>query len=137
MLPVISKKNLKWSIVSLFLILLAVLYGVYHPSDHSYFPKCPFREITGYLCPGCGSQRAIHYLLNGDVMSAIKENGLLVLSIPYVLMGFTIDAVKHPSVLVLKWRKRLFGQTAIFIVLGIVIGFWILRNTGYFPISYN
>lgn len=132
-----SKKILKGSILSLFLILLAVLYWVYNPSDYSYFPKCPFREITGYLCPGCGSQRAIHYLLNLDVISAIKENGLLVLSIPYVLTGFIVDAVKHPGVLVLKWRKRLFGQTAIFILLAIVIVFWIVRNTAYYPIICN
>lgn len=117
----------------LLLIILAILYTVYNPSDHSFFPKCPFREVTGLMCPGCGSQRAMHYLLNLDVMSALRVNGLLVLSIPYVLTGFIFDAVKQPGVLVLKWRKRLFGQTAIFILLAIVVVFWILRNTACCP----
>ena len=29
---------------------------------NQYFPKCPFRFITGLQCPGCGSTRACYQL---------------------------------------------------------------------------
>ena len=124
-------KILKWSIVIIFVTILAILYRTYNPSGNIYFPKCPFRELTGLKCPGCGSQRAIHYLLNFDILNATKENAILVLSLPYILTGLVFDLLKQPNGKILKWRKRLFGQKAIFVILTIIIAFWILRNITY------
>jgi hypothetical protein len=125
---VVISKILKWSIIIVLIIILAILYKTYNPSGNLYFPKCPFLALTGLKCPGCGSQRAIHYLLNLDMLNAIKENAILVLSLPYIFIGFIFDLVKHPNAEILKWRKRLFGQKAIFLVLTIIISFWVLRN---------
>lgn len=124
----ISRKILKWSIAIISIIILVMLYKTYNPNGSIYFPKCPFKELTGLECPGCGSQRAIHYLLNFDVSNATKENVILVLSIPYILVGIVFDALKNPNENILKWRKILFGQKAIFLVLTIIIAFWIIRN---------
>lgn len=124
----VSNRFLKWSIAIITVIILAILYRTYNPNGNIYFPKCPFRELTGYKCPGCGSQRAIHYLLNFNILNAIKENTILVLSIPYILTGMVFDLIKQPNDKTLKWRKRLFGQKAIVIILIIIIAFWILRN---------
>ncbi len=123
-------KIIKWGIVFTVLTLLAILYKLYNPLNSNLFPKCPFRSITGYRCPGCGSQTSIHYLLNFDVKNAVRANLLLILSIPYVLAGFVFDLIKSPGEKVLKWRKILFGTKAIYVVLTVIIGFWILRNTG-------
>lgn len=122
-------KIIKWSIVFAVLALLTILYKLYNPLDSNLFPKCPFRSITGYRCPGCGSQTSIHYLLNFDVKNAVRANLLLILSIPYVLAGFVFDLVKNPGEKILKWRKILFGTKAIYVVLTVIISFWILRNT--------
>jgi hypothetical protein len=123
-----TNKILKWSIVIILLTILAILYKTYNPSGNNYFPKCPFRVLTGLKCPGCGSQRAIHYLLNFDIFNAIKENVILVLSIPYILTGLVFDSLKNSNENILKWRKILFGRKAIFVILTIIITFWILRN---------
>ncbi len=125
------KKKIKWGILILFIIALTILYKFYNPATNIYFPKCPFRELTGFKCPGCGSQRAIHYLLNFEIYEAIKENALLVLSIPYLLTGFIFDLIKNPNVELLKWRKIFFGEKPIYIILIIIVAFWILRNTTY------
>lgn len=93
-----------------------------------FFPSCPFKSMTGLACPGCGSQRALHHLLNFELGSAFQKNALLVLSIPYILLGFIFDQQKQPAKKQLVWRKRLYGKTAIWIVLAVVILFWILRN---------
>jgi len=115
-----------------FIIIIIIIYALFDPAQNAYFPKCPFNEITGYKCPGCGSQRAIHAILNFNIVQAFRENLLLVLSIPYLLTAFVFDAIKKPGDKLLKWRKILFGTNAIFIILGFIIAFWILRNVwGY------
>lgn len=126
--PVCTRRIIKWGIVIILLLILTILYKVYNPNENVYFPKCLFRELTGVECPGCGSQRAVHYLLNFDILSAIKENVILVLSIPYILTGLVFDTLQKPNEKTLKWRKILFGQKAIFLILTIIIAFWILRN---------
>ncbi|MBN2729008.1 MAG: DUF2752 domain-containing protein [Bacteroidales bacterium] len=116
-------------LILLFLGFLVYIYGRYNPAEHQVFPKCPFRTLTGYKCPGCGSQRAIHEILQGNIVGAFHFNMLLVIAIPYLITGFIFDRVKNPGPVFLSWRKRLFGRKAIFIVLAIIVFFWILRNT--------
>jgi len=117
----------KWPLIALLLLVLLILYYWLDPADYDFFPKCPFYVITGYKCPGCGSQRAIHQLLNFHFAEAFKANPLLVIAIPYILLGFAFDYTslrdKYPAV-----KKRLFGVPAILLVILIVIAYWIIRN---------
>lgn len=122
------KKLIKWAIVSFILIGLLIVYSIFDPGHSELFPKCPFREITGLKCPGCGSQRAIHHLLNLDIFGAFWENMLLVISIPYIITGAIFDLIKHPSKKLLKYRSFFFGTKAILIVLSVIILFWVFRN---------
>lgn len=45
----------------------AALYFIFDPAVTRWAPKCMFRVLTGYDCPGCGSQRALHALLHADM----------------------------------------------------------------------
>ena len=121
-------KLLKWLGIFSILLILVIIYKHYNPLNSGLFPKCPFKAVTGYKCPGCGSQRAIHYLLNGDILTAMKQNILLVLSIPYLIIGAIFDIIELKSTAILKIRKVLYGTTTIYIILFIVIFFWIFRN---------
>ncbi|MFD0975553.1 DUF2752 domain-containing protein [Salinimicrobium gaetbulicola] len=123
-----TKHIIKWIGLSSFLLALIVVYAVYDPSKNGFFPPCPFHSFTGLQCPGCGSQRAVHHLLNFDIISAVHQNALLVIAIPYVLLGLLFDWILKPSEKVLKWRKILFGKNAILFVFSLVIFFWIFRN---------
>jgi Protein of unknown function (DUF2752) len=125
-------KIIKWSLGIIVVALFAVVYKTIDPAKFIYFPKCPFYELTGYKCPGCGSQRAIHHLLNAEFGQAFKENMLLVISIPYLITGIAFDLISNPGERILKWRKALFGKKAIYIILTVIIAFWILRNLPYF-----
>jgi len=122
------KRILLWSFILIFFSVLLILYGTLNPEENPYFPKCPFLLITGYKCPGCGSQRAIHCLLNFDIVSAFRENALMMISIPYILGGIFFDTIKVPGKKTLKWRKILYGRNAIILILVIIFAFWILRN---------
>lgn len=78
-------------IISAGLILLCIvgmiIFYVFDPEAHTFFPKCPFLVATGYECPGCGSQRAIHRLLHFDVKGAFVQNTLILFLVPYLLFG--------------------------------------------------
>jgi len=104
------------------------LYRTYNPIEVGFFPKCPVYQTTGYKCPGCGSQRAVHFLLNGQMSQALNANPLLVISIPYLLGGFLLNNVQERA---LQWqsiRTRLYGLYATYIVLAIVLIFAVVRN---------
>ncbi|MGC4129323.1 MAG: DUF2752 domain-containing protein [Bergeyella sp.] len=95
--------------------------------EDSVFLKCPFKTITGYDCPGCGSQHAIHELLHLNIGKAFRYNPLLVVMIPYFLlfMVFQIKSVKNRFP---KINKLLFGQNAVMILFIIILLFFIFRN---------
>ncbi len=57
------------------------------PGDHGFYPKCVLHHWTGLHCPGCGSTRAIHSLVHGDIGGAIRNNPLLVLAAPVFAAG--------------------------------------------------
>jgi len=121
-------KKVGYGILGLFIIALIVVLKTKNPAEENYFPKCPFLSVTGYKCPGCGSQRAMHNLLNFKFFAAAKENLLLVLFIPYLIIGVIFDNLRQYNASLLKWHKILFGRNAVTIIL-IVIGlFWLLRN---------
>ena len=51
-----------------------VLFYVYDPATTAWFPSCPFRALTGWLCPLCGSLRAVHALVHGHIVDAFLLN---------------------------------------------------------------
>jgi hypothetical protein len=57
--------------------LLAI--GLKDPRTHGLGVLCPSRRFLGIYCPGCGSTRATHDLLHGDLAGAFRNNPLLVL----------------------------------------------------------
>lgn len=116
--------------IGLVIILIGILIGVYflfNPADSEFFPQCPFHTITGYDCPGCGSQRAIHNLLHFHFLQALHYNALLVVAIPYISLGLYMEYfggnTKYPAL-----RRRLFGRKAVAIVFITIVLFWIIRN---------
>lgn len=106
-------------------IIVICIYAIYDPAGSEWFPKCPLYTVTGFKCPGCGSQRAIHALLHGDLATAFKMNGLLVISIPFILLlsYSEITRKRHPKLYV-----RVHSTYVIYSVLAIVIIWWITRN---------
>ncbi len=120
-------KRKKWIVAAVVFAIAVAIYFLFNPSESEFFPKCPFLLVTGLKCPGCGSQRALHYLFHGQVFSAFLVNPLLVLSIPYLLTGVYFEYFggnrKYPVV-----RKTLFGAKACLIIFTIVVTYAVARN---------
>ena len=114
---------------------LFLIYFAFNPALHSIFIPCPFKFVTGYNCPGCGSQRAIHQLLHGDLIKAFGLNPLLILSLPLILYG--LGAAIWNFIFDTKLRVKLFySNLFIYIFFGIVLLYWFVRNIPYPPFSY-
>ena len=79
------------------------LYSEFDPAGSVFWPKCPFHLLTGLECPGCGSQRAVHSLLNGDLLSAV-------------------------AVFCRKAEMVLYHGPAVRVILAVILLFWLLRN---------
>ena len=87
--------------------------------------RCPVNLMTGFYCPGCGSLRAIHALLNGDLLSAVSNNLLAVIALP-VLFGFGIRGIVNN--LKGKTSSTPASPAAAWLVFWTVIGFAVIRN---------
>jgi hypothetical protein len=72
-----------------------VLLRIYNPATSKLFPPCPFHYLTGWYCPGCGSLRAIHQLLQGNVRAAWALNPLSVLLFPFLGYGLIREAISY------------------------------------------
>lgn len=125
----LSRKRIAVYIAApLVLALLLFLYARFNPEGNPIFPKCVVYSLTGLKCPGCGSQRAIHHILNGEIASAWRMNQLLIVSIPYVLLGFAVEVLQHRYGWAVTIRRRLYGVVAIWTVFATIIAFTVLRN---------
>lgn len=118
---------IKWIFALVGVGLLLIVYRQFNPYEVDFLPRCPFQAFTGFTCPGCGSQRSLHFLLHLDVVTALRENALLVLSLPY-LLTYGLFRLRgwdrhRPSL-----RKALFGPRAIQVILLVIVLFWIGRN---------
>lgn len=122
-------------IISIAIIALAVLslYFFWNPSEHILFPKCPFYSLTGIYCAGCGSQRAIHQIANGNIITGIRHNYLLMivfLVLSYKTLLFILNKIYSKSYFDI-FHKPLATK----IILIVVLLFWLLRNIKVFPFT--
>ncbi len=81
------------AVAALFAAALAVL-AVVDPSTAKLLPPCPFRLATGLLCPACGTGRALHALLHGEVVKALRYNPLAVAALPILVSALAAKTVR-------------------------------------------
>lgn len=112
---------------------LAVL-ALNDPSSSGLFPPCIFLKLTGFECPGCGSTRCLHQLLNGNMREAIDLNVLSVIALPWLTWRFGLWLFgKSPKGKPINYR--------VLVGVGfIVVSFGVLRNldgTMFAPLGAN
>lgn len=100
------------------------IYYAFDPAQH-LFPRCPFALLTGFRCPGCGTQRAIHQLLHLNIGEAFRYNALFVVSIPILLFMLITYKLRAKFPRLYKFSLSLpFSLT----ILIIIILWWVFRN---------
>jgi hypothetical protein len=112
---------------------LAVLFFFINPGEHQIFPQCIFYSLTGYHCPGCGSQRAIHNLLHLNIPGVVHHNILFIPALLAIAYHYLHSVLNQKFQL--KLPNLFYMKNFPWIVLGFVLAFWVLRNLPVFPFN--
>lgn len=101
-----------------------IVYFLFNP-ERPWFPSCPVYRLTGWLCPGCGSQRAIHALLHGDITSAWTYNAMMLILAPLALAAIIIELApsRFP-----RLHKAMTSRATILTAIGVIVLWTIARN---------
>jgi hypothetical protein len=124
------KKRIGTGLALLIVMIVGIyVYAHYNPEDYRFFPKCPVYMLTGYKCPGCGSQRAFYHLFQGNFMTAFRHNPLVLLLVPYMLLGIYVEHVAdRANSRIVHLREIFFGKWAILALTVIILLFTVFRN---------
>jgi|SRR5664280_2610107 hypothetical protein len=125
----LSVRGDRWlnAISAAILAALTAAVAVGKPGHAAWLPPCPLHAFTGFLCPGCGSTRALYYLVHGHPLAAFRENELAVVLLPFVIYELS-------AILTLRWPSvsaRLRPWT-LWALLALVILFGVMRNLPWF-----
>ena len=127
-LPSRSRSFIKISAVILALagaVWLAFYYYTIDPGSSAMAPKCMFKVLTGWDCPGCGSQRAFHAILHGDFPAAWHFNPFVFFAVPAAIYYGIVEwgRCRWPRLYAASIRPVVLIPIAVAIV-----GWWVLRN---------
>lgn len=111
--------------ISFVVVAIVVLYYRHDPAESVAAPKCIFRLLTGWDCPGCGSQRALHALLHGDISRAWGYNPYIFFAVPAAVVFISVESLRkrYP-----RLHTRIINPLSITAVLSVTLAWWILRN---------
>lgn len=107
------------------LIILGVGFGYYLWLNFTHLGiPCPFRTITGWLCPGCGITHMLIALIHLDFHTAYLENPFLLLTSPF-LIG---EIIYQRYLQLTKQVNPQWNQVLLWLYVIALIIFGILRN---------
>ena len=116
-----------WLIGAVAVIVIAgiAIYSTFDPSTVRFFPRCTFLTLTGLKCPGCGTQRAIHALLHGNFLEAVRFNAMMVASVPLLALYGYAEIVRKSKP---RFYNKVNSTPIILTIFVLVVLWWILRN---------
>lgn len=103
------------------------LLHFHDPHGAGSYGFCPFLELTGRPCPGCGGLRAVNDLTRGDLIGAISSNALAVALVAVFAVAWLLWAVR-------RWRGQAGGMLNVgagsaTAAMALFVVFGIFRNT--------
>lgn len=103
-----------------------VLVAAVNPAEQSVLPPCPTWRYLGVHCPGCGSTRATHWLLNGSLATAWRFNPLLVV-VGAPLGAYFLMAQASAALLGVRPMVRLPAWLG-YVVAAVLVAYMVVRN---------
>ncbi len=105
----------------------AAVLHVRDPSVDGAYGSCPFLELTGRPCPGCGGLRAVSALTHGDLGGALGSNLLAVGLVAALIVAWMVWVVRRARGI--DARMLVMSDRALVLVLVAALAFGVARNT--------
>ncbi len=129
----ITLSTWQWRLIFLGLAALPCLALIYsrNPEEPGVFPPCVFYSLTGLQCPGCGTLRALHYLMHGNLSVAFGHHPGIILVPPFI--GCTILLAQLLYVNGKRLPSTLVHPAMMWGSLAAIAAFGVLRNLPIYP----
>ena len=114
------------AVLLLAIVVILVIVTVENPHEAGNLPACPFRVLTGWLCPGCGSTRMMHHVMHGEFVLGAKYNPVAFAFVPVLfgamlhLLFVTVMGRRLHSLSIQGWMFR--------VMLVLLLGWGFIRN---------
>ena len=118
-------------IIPVAVVAAGIFYYLVDPQDTPLAPKCPVKLLTGYQCPSCGAQRAIHAFLHGRIAEAVSYNLFFIIAIPFLLItAYSVIMINRSNPSKLTVRLYDFSTSRYTLLSYVVLYFvwWLVRN---------
>ena len=92
---------------------------------------CPFRALTGWLCPLCGGTHMAEALLRGDVPAAWLANPLALIVSALIGIrsaGLVVELVRNPTAPARRWLPAPWRRHAFATIVVVSIAYVLVRN---------
>jgi hypothetical protein len=111
----------------------AAILRLANPVTAPFYPVCVFHQATGMHCPGCGTARALHALLNGRFVEALGYNPVATVLLPLLGVMTALELRR-----VWQGREPYVSRVAPWLAWGLVLlmaAFWVARNIPAYPFT--
>ena len=119
------RRTIKYIIITIIALAVVVMYYRYDPSSDGFFPKCLWLSLTGYRCPGCGTQRALHAMFHGHIIDALRFNPLAVIAPVLISVVYLADRYREHCPNLYRFTMHPLFIIALLVM---VLAWWVLRN---------
>lgn len=114
-------------VIPVIVIGLATMYYYFNPLIKSNPFQCTWRLCTGTQCPACGFQRALHALMHGHFLEALRYNFFFVVSIPYCFLIVLTTWYNYHNMFD-KLKEIVFHKYTVYSFIILFCVWWIARN---------
>lgn len=105
-------------------VAIVLFYGLNDPTAIRA-PRCMLKTLTGYDCPGCGAQRAIHALLHGHIAQAWGYNPALFILLPLAFLYGLHELLGYRNE---RLERILYHPAVLYSLIAAILLWWVLRN---------
>lgn len=106
-----------------------VFFYIYSITSDKEVTTCPFKNVTGIPCPGCGMGRATLELVHFDIKESLRFHPLAIpfnLAVVVAVFWLFRDVVKDSNSFI-KFVKSRPNRWVLFVIGGMLIVVWV-RN---------
>ena len=117
-------RRLVVALIAAVIVAALIIIFIFNPENTAWMPRCPSHMLTGHDCPGCGTLRALHALMHGDIEAAWNYSAALFFAIP-AMAALAVAPHTRPHSLLRRFADSRWTPIVVFVAL---VVWTILRN---------